>query len=261
MTTLTKRKPWQIWLDVVFALFAREIKVMSNDKLGVSWSVISPIMFIMVLSFLRGRLNGGETHTIPTFLFMAYGLLLMEAFNLTLNSGSAAILKNKALYAFRQVQPISAVIAAGLFELLVKAFVVLGIAIATYFLNMEVHVADPLSIVANIILLWLLALSIGLLLGIATLYVPEIKKLQALVTRPLFFISGVFFSLQDIPKDFWWLFDWNPILHAIELSRYAAYPSYGNEGVSFTYLILLTLVTMFLTLSFYHSVWKQAISR
>ena len=261
MTTVTKRKPWQIWLDVIFALFAREIRVMSNDKLGVSWSVISPVMFIMVLSFLRGRLNGGETHTIPTFLFMAYGLLLMEAFLLTLNSGSAAIMKNKALFAFRQVQPISAVIAAGLFELLVKVFVVFGIGIVTYFLNMQVQVADPLSIIMNITLLWLLALSIGLLLGIAALYIPEIKKLQALITRPLFFISGVFFSLQDIPKEYWWLLDWNPILHAVELSRYAAYPSYGNEGVSFTYLALVTLVAMFLTLSLYQSVWKQAISR
>jgi capsular polysaccharide transport system permease protein len=261
MTTVTKRGPWKIWFDVIFALFAREIKISSNDKLGVSWSVLSPVMFILVLSFLRGRLNGGETHTIPTFLFMAYGLILVDAFILTLNSGSGAIQKNKALFAFRQVQPISAVVAAGLFQLLVKVFVVIGIAIATYFLKMNLHVADPLGIIFNIILLWISALCLGLLLGILTLYVPEIKKLQLLVTRPLFFISGVFFSLKDVPKEYWWLLDWNPILHAIELSRYAAYPTYGNEGVSFNYLALFTLVVVFLTLAFYHNVWKQAISR
>jgi len=261
MTTVTKRAPWKIWLDVIFALFAREIRVGSNDKLGVSWSVISPVMFILILSFLRGRLDGGETHTMPTFLFMAYGMLMVQAFLETLNSGSMAIKKNMALFAFRQVQPISTVIAAGIFELLVKIFVMIGIVVATYFLNMEVQFADPLSIIVNIVCLWLLALSLGLVLGIGALYIPEIQKLQALLTRPLFFISGVFFSLQDVPKEYWWLLDWNPILHAIELSRYAAYPSYGNEGVSFGYFSTLTLVILFLTLSIYHSVWKQAISR
>lgn len=261
MTTVTKREPWKIWLDVIFALFAREIRVLSNDKLGVSWSVISPVIFILVLSFLRGRLDGGETHTIPTFIFMAYGMLLVQTFLETLNSGSSAINKNMALFAFRQVQPISAVIAAGLFELLVKIFVALCLLIVIYLINMEVHAADPLSIILNILCLWLLALSVGLALGLATLYIPEIRKFQSLLTRPLFFISGIFFSLQDVPREYWWLLDWNPILHAIELSRNAAYPTYGSEGVSFSYLIILTIVILFLALSFYHSVWKQAISR
>lgn len=261
MTTVAKREPWKIWFDVIFALFTREIRIGSDDKLGVSWSVISPVLFILILSFLRGRLDGGETHTIPTFIFMTFGMLLVQAFLETLNAGSAAIKKNMALFAFRQVQPISAVIAAGLFQLLVKVFIVFGIFIAMYLLNMDVQVADPLSIILNIVCLWLMALCLGLILGIGTLYIPEIRKFQSLLTRPLFFISGVFFSLQDVPREYWWLLDWNPILHAIELSRYAAYPSYGNEGASYEYFLSLTIGILFLSLAYYHSVWKQAISR
>ncbi|MFT5712404.1 MAG: capsular polysaccharide transport system permease protein [Glaciecola sp.] len=261
MTTVLKRNKWEIWRDVIFALFTREIKTSFNDKLGISWSVLSPIAFILVLSFIRGRVDGGDTHTIPTFVFMAYGLMLVQMFLETLQSGSSAIKKNKALFAFRQVQPLSAVLAASLFGFLVKVFVLLGIYVFMYFMRIEIIIDNPLLLVSLFVLLWVLAFMIGLLLGILSLYVPELSKIQSLFTRPLFFISGTFFSLQDIPQEYWWLLDWNPILHAIELSRFAAYTSYQDNGVSFNYFAFVVLGASFISLAIYHSQWRQAISR
>ena len=261
MTKVVKRNKWQIWRDVIFALFAREIRTGFNDKFGISWAVLNPVIFILFLSFLRGRLDGGETHGIPTFIFMAYGMIMIQVFLQTFASASTAIKKNQSLFAFRQVQPISAVLASGFFELLVKVFVIACLALAVYFLNMELKVADPLSIIVYIISLWLFALSAGLLFGLMILYIPEIQKVQSLMTRPLFFISGVFFSLQDFPKEYWYLLDWNPILHAIELSRYAAYPGYGQVGVSNSFLALVVVSTLFFSLICYQASWKQAISR
>ena len=52
-----------------------------------------------------------------------------------------------------------------------------------------------------------------------------------------------------------------PILHAIELARDAAYSSYGADGVSMSYLAGCTMVTGFLALAYYFGFWKQAISR
>jgi capsular polysaccharide transport system permease protein len=261
MTTVIKRNKWEVWRDVIFALFAREIKTTFNDKLGISWSVLSPIAFILMLSFLRGRMDGGDTHTIPTFVFMAYGLLLIQMFLETLQAGSSAVKKNKALYTFRQVQPISAVLAASIFLLLVKIFVMMGIYILMSFMHIEINIDNPLLLMSNFALLWILAFMIGLLFGILSLYLPELSKIQTLLSRPLFFISGTFFSLQDIPREYWWLLDWNPILHAIELTRYAAYTSYQDHGVSSGFLSLVVLCTSFISLSVYYSQWRQAISR
>jgi capsular polysaccharide transport system permease protein len=92
-------------------------------------------------------------------------------------------------------------------------------------------------------------------------YVPEVSKIQSVLTRPLFFISGVFFSMQDVPREYWHYLDWNPILHAIELSRHAAYSTYSSEAVSEFYLFGSALVFTFFALSVYHISWKQAISR
>jgi capsular polysaccharide transport system permease protein len=54
MTTVIKRNKWEIWRDVIFALFVREIRTGFNDKIGISWSVIQPVVFIFILSFVRG---------------------------------------------------------------------------------------------------------------------------------------------------------------------------------------------------------------
>lgn len=260
MTIIEKRNKFEIWIDVIFALFIREIRTSFNDKVGISWAVIQPVSFIFILSFLRGRLDGGEAHTIPIFTFMAIGLVFIQSFLKTLGSTARSISKNKALYAFRQVQPISAVIASAMFEILVKIFVILGIILIMFFLGVEITIDNTFRFITCFLLLALLAISIGMIFGIFELFVPEIRKSRELGTRPLFFVSGVFFSLQDIPKEYWHFFDWNPILHAIELARYSVYSSYGNEGVSLNFLAMVSLIFLFISLSIYFSLWKKAIS-
>ena len=98
MTTVTKRNKWEVWRDVIFALFIREIRTGFNDKIGISWSVIQPVAFIFVLAYVRGRINGGETHSIPTFTFMAIGLVLILGFlSIIIYLVIRIILRNKKL--------------------------------------------------------------------------------------------------------------------------------------------------------------------
>ncbi|MFA0013657.1 ABC transporter permease [Vibrio lentus] len=261
MAKVKKRSTLQVWGDVIFAIFLREIKSKFNDKLGVSWAVLQPVSFIFILSFMRGRLDGGETHSMPTFVFIVYGMLCIQLFLTTMSAAAGSIKTNKPLFAFRQVQPIASTIAMVGFEFLVKIAVVLVIVIAMYFLGIEIKIDDPLMVLWNFTVLWLLATNIGLLFAIARAFIPEIDKLRNMLQRPLLFISGVFFSLQDIPKETWHYFDWNPILHAIELSRQAAYPTFGAVGVSELYLNLSTLIITFFSIACYRVYWKQAISR
>lgn len=261
MAQVIERTHWQVWKDVVFALFVREIRTGFSDKLGLSWAILNPIAFIFILSFLRGRLDGGETHGMPTFVFMAHGMLMIQLFLTMFNSLVRVVKKSAPLYAFRQVQPISPVLAASLFEALVEVFIILGVVLLMYLLSIELQMDNFLLFASNFLSLTLFTVALGLLFGIASLFLPEILKLQQIMTRPLFFISGVFFSMKDVPQEYWWLLDWNPILHAIELNRYAAYSKYGSMGVDHHYLLLVTLFSVCLSLLFYRSTWKAGISR
>jgi capsular polysaccharide transport system permease protein len=251
----------RIWLDVIYAIFLREVKSKSSDKFGIAWSVISPVAFIFMLSFLRGRMDGGDTHGIPTFFFMVYGMILIQFFLGLVNSVSSAIKKHKPLYAFRQVQPISSILSITLFECLVKIFVILLIGGICFILQFDIYINDPLSVLLNLLKVAVFSMSIGIIFALAACYVPEVDKIKGLLLRPMFFISGVFFSLQDVPQEYWSYLTWNPVLHAVELTRYAVYPAYGNAGVSALYLNVFTLTSLGVALACYHISWKQAISR
>jgi capsular polysaccharide transport system permease protein len=261
MAKVQKRSLFIVWRDVIFAIFLREIKSKFSDKFGIAWSVISPVLFIFMLSYIRGRMDGGDTHGIPTFWFMVYGMMLVQFFLGLIGSVSNAIQKNKPLYAFRQVQPISSIIAVAGFELLIKFFIVLTILIIAYYLHIETYIADPIEVLLIIIRVWLIGTSLGILIALAKCYVPEVDKIQSLAMRPIFFISGIFFSLQDIPQEYWPYLTWNPLLHAVELTRYAAYPNYGDAGVSYFFLDSMTIICVFFALACYQISWKQAISR
>ena len=70
-----------------------------------------------------------------------------------------------------------------------------------------------------------------------------------------------FFSLQDFSPEYWHWLTWNPLVHFIELARYACYESYGDSGVSFSYAAGSTFVFFFFAACLYHLNWKGILSR
>jgi len=153
------------------------------------------------------------------------------------------------------------VVAVALFDFLVKIAVIIVLIFICFLLHMDIEVDNPILVIIIFIQVWLISSSLGVLGAILTSFVPEWAKVQAMLMRPMFFISGIFFSLQDVPKEYWHYLDWNPFLHAVELTRYAAYSSYGNDGVSQFYLDIFTISSVFFALACYHISWKQVISR
>ncbi|MBF9001199.1 ABC transporter permease [Vibrio nitrifigilis] len=261
MAAVKSRSKLQVWGDVIIAIFLREIKSKFNDKVGISWAVISPVSFIFALSMMRNTLSGGrDVHGMSTFLFMMIGMTLIQFFLITMNSTANAVTKNKQLFSFRQVQPISAILAIAGLEFLIKLFVVIILGIISYLFSLDIAINDPLEVIVNLVKLWLIAVSLGTILAMAYCFVPELKKVTEIITKPLFFISGTFMSLQDIPEKYWHYLTWNPILHIIELTRYAAVTQYGNSGVSDFYVNVITLTLFSFAISCYHISWKQAIS-
>ncbi|WP_420935202.1 ABC transporter permease [Alteromonas sp. A081] len=258
---VTFREQLYAWRGVIFALFLRELQSKFNDKFGLGWAFLEPFAFIFALSFLRGLISGGDIHTVPLFIFMMIGMVGLQSLTTCLQSVSTSVRRNKPLYAFRQVQPISAVLTAGFLEFSVKVVVVLLLSLALFLMGETFEIHDPLLLIFLFLLLWVFSISIGLIFAIAAAFVPEVDKIKSMLTRPLMFISCVFFSLQDLPEKFWPYLTWNPLVHFNELARYACFESYGHKGVSLIFLIAVTVVFLFLSLSMYHITWKRVLSR
>ncbi|WP_394221846.1 ABC transporter permease [Alteromonas gracilis] len=249
------------WRNVIFALFLRELQSKFNDKFGLGWAFLEPLSFILALSFLRGRITGGDVHTIPIFVFMMVGLMGLQSFTKIFQKVSTSIKRNSPLYAFRQVQPMSAVITSGFLEYSIKVVVGLLLALVLYLMDLTFEIFDPLLFIFLCLMLGIFSISFGLIFAIAAAFVPEVDKVKSLMVRPLMFISCVFFSLQDIPEEYWPYLTWNPLVHFNELVRYSFFESYGNKGVSLQFFVIVTISTLFLSLSMYHITWKRVLSR
>lgn len=249
------------WRSVIFALFLRELQSKFNDKFGLAWAFLEPVAFILALSFARGRFTGGDVHTIPIFIFMMIGLMGLQTFTQVFQGVSVSIKRNKPLYAFRQVQPMSAALTSGILEYAIKVIVCCILILVLYLMGMTFSVHSPLLLLYLCLLLGVFSVSIGLVFAIAAAFVPEVDKLKSIFTRPLMFISCVFFSLQDLPQEIWPYLVWNPLVHFIELARYACFESYGDRGVSLQFLNEISLVFLFFSLAIYHITWKKVLSR
>jgi capsular polysaccharide transport system permease protein len=261
MVTVSLTRQINAWRNVLFALYMREIQSQFNDKLGLGWAFVEPLLFIAGLSYLRSLIKEGDVHSIPIFIFMMIGMVGVQLFLSPLNKLAAAIQKNRPLYAFRQVQPIAGVIAAAFIEFSIKIGVVMLAILILYLTDKTFEIHDPLMLISLFVMLCIFTFGLSLIIGICQSFVPEFKKVFGIVTRPVFFISGVFFSLQDIPQAYWHYLDWNPLLHFIELARYACFESYGDNGVSYAFVTKCTFISLFMGLSAYYITWKKLLSR
>lgn len=236
------RDSLHIMRDTIHALLMRELKTrFGSSKLGYFWAIAEPAAQATVLAVVFALIGRTSLTGVPIALFLISGVMPFKAFNKSLTQLSAGIKSNAALFSYRQVSPIDPLITRLIIEF-ATFFIVYGIILLVMFwIGFYVWPQDLLALITASLLLMFLAVGLALCLSVAQLYWQDANKLLGMIMTPMFFISGVFYCATMIPQQFWYLFSWNPIFHAIELSRDAFFVSYETPVGSWMYLGLLTL--------------------
>ena len=228
---------WQIQRNVIDALVYRELKTrISEVRFGILGIFIEPLgvmaVFLAIFSAIRG--NRG---LLDVALFLMCGIILFTLFNDIAIRALNAMRANEALFFYRPVKPIDTVIARGIVEAGLYAIVMIVITISIFLIREQWMLDDPLLLIASFLGIAFTALGVGLILMVAGHRYPSLHQFVPLAMRPLWFISGVFFSTADLPA---WLQSWlcwNPIVQGIELARHAFSPDYLlPEAISLSYL-------------------------
>ncbi len=261
-----KRSSLKVLKDVIFALFFRELKTRFGPyRLGLAWAFLEPISFVLIITAVRsiatsGHIFGGQIHTVPIPIFFLLGYVPFQLFSKLLTQSATAINANQGLFNYRQVRPIDAILARTLLEVLTFTSVMLLFMAAFWWFGFNVFIRNPLQFIAVLLLITMFSGGLGMIVCVGQLRFPELGKIIPIITRPLFFISAVFFSLNDIPEQYHHYLLWNPLLHAVELIRNSCYSGFGAEEVSINYLAFVTLVTVFYGLALYRIDWKRMVA-
>lgn len=237
-----KRSALQITKDTVHALLMRELKTrFGSSKLGYFWAIAEPAAQASIIAILFTVIGRNSLAGVPVALFLISGVMPFKTFSKTVTQLSSGISANKALFAYRQVSPIDPILTRLIIEVATFFIVYTIILSVMAWLGLDVWPQDLLALIAASLLLIALGFGIALCMSSALLYWQDANKLLSMVMTPMFFISGIFYCATMIPAKYWFLFSWNPIFHAIELSRDAFFVSYTTPVGSWGYLALVSL--------------------
>ena len=255
-------KALKIQSNVINALVYRELKTrVSEVRFGVIGVFIEPVgvmaVFLLIFSFIRG--NRGS---LDVSLFLGSGIVLYTLFNEIAIRSLNAMLANEALFFYRPVKPIDTVIARTIVESGLYAIVYIAIIVCIFLIKETLILDDIPLLVFSYVSLLMTSAGVGLIMMVAGHRYPSLYQIVPLILRPLWFISGVFFSLESVPQSLRPLLSWNPILQSIELSRHAFSKSYViSNSVSILYLSACAMLSLTLGLYIYINNEKLLLTR
>lgn len=216
--------------EVVHAVILRETRTrFGKSRFGYLWALLDPVLVILTFWALSVVLNRSAPRGMDVFSFLATGLVPYRLFANSAAQVGEAINGNRALLYYPRVLPIDLVIARGIFEVVTYAavFIILMGGHALYFQELVVH--SPLHVIAGMLLASLLGTVVGLVFCGLGVMSSSIDQARGAILRPLFWVSGVFFTLAQLPVEARRLAEINPIVHTVELVRAGWFPDYSGE--------------------------------
>lgn len=251
MSVNTNRSSWQVTQDVWRAMFLREIvSRISADRLGWVWLLVEPILHIVLFVALRQLI--GRVRFIPGAEFVPWfvvGMMGFFLFRQAITRSMGAINGNKALFAYRQVHPLDAVLVRCFIEGLLKTLVLLLIVGGATLLEYHILPHDLMGVILIWGFIWLLGTSIGIVLSVLNTIFPETEKVVGLIMLPLYFLSGVMMPLQFLPHELHPYLLMNPVTHGIETMRHQFFEHYETiAGIDLLYMGQWTLGALFIGL-------------
>lgn len=237
--------------SVWYALFMREAvaRLMSGRLAGV-WLLVEPLAHTLFLALLFGFVFARTLPGVDYVLFVMVGLMAWKLFQATMNRSMNAVSANQALFSFRQVKPVDAVLVRCGLEGFLEVIVFGVLIVLMAFVGKDLVPSDPPRVLLVGTLLWLLGAGFGLMFSVMVTLLPDSDKLLGIVLQPLYFMSGIMYSMQVVPEPYrsWLLL--NPVANGIELLRAAYFPGFhAASGASLGYLSFWVLCTLALGLA------------
>ncbi len=234
---------------VVWALMLRETKTLfGKHKLGYLWAVINAAFQVGIFWAIREIAGFHPPHGMSTPAFLLGGFIPFYIFSNALTGGVNAISGNRALLVYPQVYPLDIIVARSALQGAVQSVVFVLLLCLAAILGQKVAVADLGAILTALALALILGFGAGTLCSALNLMQPVTSQIVPMLVRILFFTSGLFFALVDLPSAAQDILFYNPLCHIIVLARSGFIDGYGSDFIYLPYLAGFVLMLLALGL-------------
>lgn len=227
----------------IFALMLREMATTyGRSVMGYLWAIIEPVaalalMTIVFSLFLRNPALGSN---FP--LFYASGYLVFTIYMGVGNGIASAVQFSRPLLEFPAVTALDAILARFLLNFLTQVMVITIILTGIIIVYDLRVILDMERIVLALLMTGAFTLGIGTFNCYLFVAYPSYMQIWAILNRPMFIISGIFFLFDHVPEPYRGMLWFNPLVHMIGEMRAGVYATYEANYVSATYVFGLAAV-------------------
>lgn len=250
--------PLWIWRDLskhasLIRVFAkREYEAAHRSTfLGIAWTMLNPLIMLALFTFVFGYIFSGRFTTsaeespadFAIALFIGLSLYNMVAVALT---QSPTILFANSVYVKTLSFPIEILSVSQLVNLLTNLAISLGLCLLAFLLLHGFLHWTVIFVIPYVVCLALIVLGLSWFLSALAVFVPDVPGVTAPLSMVLMFLSGVFFSIDNLSPNLQILFRFNPLSILIYDVRghilYGMMPNYKHLAVLIVLSVLAAII-------------------
>lgn len=207
------RKNQFLFEELVKRDFKRKYK---RTVLGMGWSVLSPLLTLLILKLVFGHYFGKHIAHYTIYLFC--GNLLFAYFKESTKGGMTSLMSNASIFSKINVPKY-----LFLFSKNVSSLINFGLTMIIFFIFVLLDGITPgpefLMLLYPVTLLIIFNLGMGLILSALFVFFRDIGYLYDIFTLLLMYMSAIFYDIRIVPAAYRSLFYLNPVYCYIEYFR------------------------------------------
>ena len=220
------------------ALMLREMSATYGRSAGgYLWAVLQPVGVLAVLTVGFSLLVRSPPLGTTFVLFYATGFLPFQMFGNMQGAAQGALRYSRALLTYPRVSWIDAVIARAALGAITAATVFVIIIAGIFVIFEPRSTVDVGPVLTGFGICLLTGLGVGMTNCWLIARFPIWQQLWAIVSRPLFLASGLFYIYEDLSRGAQAVLWWNPLFHATSIVRSGFYPTYEAAWASPAYAL------------------------
>ena len=231
-------------LRTVVALILREIATTyGRSPGGYVWALADPILGIALLTLVFQHAMGNTNPLLGSSfpLFYASGYIPFQMYHDIGTKMAQSLRFSRPLLAYPAVTFVDALIARLVLNTVLHVIVFTVLIGGIALIQGIPLVMDVDTVLRALGLTALLGAGVGTMNCFLMMRFPVWERAWSILSRPLFLMSGIFYTYELMPKvvqDVLW---WNPVLHLVGLMRRGIYVVYPADYVSESYVVTLSL--------------------
>ncbi len=229
--------------DLFKQLTKRAVEIQhKGSHLGLIWSVLQPLLLLVVYVFVFGYIYGGSFRDgesrVEFGINIFIGIICLHFLTEVISTAPTQIVSNpsfvKKVVFPLEILPASIVASASIHFVIGLILVGLGLAIYGGYPGPQLFLF-PLVVFPCL----LLAMGLSWLFSALGVFFRDLGQVIPFLSVVLLFSSGVFYSPSDVPEEVYHYLKYNPVLHFIDLTRKCLLTGESIEWSWLGYLYLI----------------------